>query len=454
MAAAVNIQNVIDDYHALLTDEMAEETDHLLRERLLERGLYFGKRPLCIVLRPHFYFEHDWRFLKQQLETLLTAFMKAHEACTTSDEKRAQLYLDPYEEELFRLDQSGPVPWSSSRLDTFYVVDEQVLKVVEYNAETPAGIGYGDELGYVFDSMPIMKRLAERFDLTFNPCLGNLHSALLSTYAEWGGREAPQIGILDWREVPTLNEHEISRIYFERRGTPSVLCDPRELEYRDGHLYKDDFRIDIIYKRVLYSELIEQMGLDNAVVNAIRDRAVYMTNSPSAKLMAKKASLAFLSDEQNAHLFNKDQLAAIKTHIPWTRNVGDCKTSYDGKQVDLLEFISANKDRLVLKPNDEYGGKGVVLGWECSQEGWDSTVHQAVETPHVVQERVPSVQRDFPMWLNGELDISPRYVDADPYVFAGRDVLGTLTRLSPLALLNVTAGGGSVVPAYILSPKG
>ncbi|MEL7433058.1 MAG: hypothetical protein AAFN11_03850, partial [Chloroflexota bacterium] len=60
------------------------------------------------------------------------------------------------------------------------------------------------------------------------------------------------------------------------------------------------------------------------------------------------------------------------------------------------------------------------------------------------------VKREFPSWDNGELTISERFVDADPYVFNGDDVYGCLTRLSPLALLNVTAGGGSVVPTYVI----
>jgi len=178
-----------------------------------------------------------------------------------------------------------------------------------------------------------------------------------------------------------------------------------------------------------------------------------MTNSPSAKLMAKKASLAFLSDEQNSFLFTPQQQQAIRDHIPWTRLVAEAKSTYDGQSIDLIDFISENRDRLVLKPNDEYGGQGVVLGWECSAEDWDIKIQQAIETPHVVQEKVSLVQREFPSWVNGELDISTRYVDADPYAFNGAETYGCLTRLSPLALLNVTAGGGSVVPTYIISGK-
>ena len=253
--------------------------------------------------------------------------------------------------------------------------------------------------------------------------------------------------------MPTLNEHEITRIHLEQAGYRTTLADPRALEYRDGKLVYENFRIDLIYKRVLYSELVQRMGVSNPVLDAVRDKAVYMTNSPSAKLMAKKASLAFLSDEQNSHLFTSAQKKAIHDHIPWTRVVSESKSTYDGQEIDLLEFITQNRDRLVLKPNDEYGGEGVVLGWECVEDDWHATLQHAIETPHVVQEKVTLLQRDFPSWVDGSLDISSRYVDADPYAFNGKDTYGCLTRLSPLALLNVTAGGGSVVPTYIISNK-
>jgi hypothetical protein len=44
-------------------------------------------------------------------------------------------------------------------------------------------------------------------------------------------------------------------------------------------------------------------------------------------------------------------------------------------------------------------------------------------------------------------------MDMDPYLFEGRPS-GCLTRLSSSALLNVTAGAGSVVPTYVVEgPK-
>ena len=37
-------------------------------------------------------------------------------------------------------------------------------------------------------------------------------------------------------------------------------------------------------------------------------------------------------------------------------------------EIDLVPWVLANKDKLVLKPNDDYGGKGIVLGWTVDQQ--------------------------------------------------------------------------------------
>lgn len=448
------IREAIQRYHDILTDEMAAEADDYMRQRQRERGLYFGSRPLCVVLRPHFYRLEDWVFLKTRMEIILTAFRKAHEVCIESPEYRKQLCLSDLEEEMLKIDKPGVVPWTSSRLDTFYVVENRELKCVEYNAETPAGIGYGDVLSEVFWESAPMEIFRDTYFCRPLPGQGLLTDALMAAYWKWRTPDKPkipQIAVLDWQDVPTLNEHEITRDYFiGYLKTKSILADPRTLEYRDGNLYAGDFRIDMIYKRVLWSELLETMGMNNPVVRAIRDDSVYITNSASAKLLAKKASLSFLSDERNADLFSKEQLEAIDAHIPWTRTIEERKTTYGGEEVDLVEYVSANKDDLVLKPNDEYGGKGVLLGWEASQDVWDGTLQHALTVPYVVQQKVTIVERDFPAWINGSLDISHRYVDADPYIFSGNSVGGVLTRLSPAKLLNVTAGNGSVVPAFVI----
>ena len=43
----------------------------------------------------------------------------------------------------------------------------------------------------------------------------------------------------------------------------------------------------------------------------------------------------------------------------------------------LLAFMRKERENLVLKPSDEYGGTGVTLGWEASESAWDAAIEKA-----------------------------------------------------------------------------
>lgn len=444
-------REVVERYHELLTEPLAWEASERMREELLKRRCYFGDRPLCTVLRPNFLEPAQWAYLRRETETLMGAFRKAHRAALHDPAARTQLDLEPYEEELYPMDPGLDTPWATSRLDSFYDPEQGILQFVEYNAETPAGMAYDDAIAETFLQLEPMKRFEQHYQVRAFSTVHSLYSSLLETYHTWGGRGTPQIAIVDWGDVPTLNEHELCRELFEAEGSPTLLADPRALEYRGDHLWAGDFRIDLIYKRVLVSELVERMGIHyNPVVQAVRDRKVCISNSFSAKLMAKKASFVLLSDEHNHGLFDEGERAAIEAHIPWTRRVQERKTMFHGQEIDLLPFIAERRDQLVLKPNDEYGGKGVVIGWEATDDLWQETMRAALTTPYVVQERVNLYHEDFPAWAGSGLNISQRLVDADPFIFFGRTTSGCMTRLSSTTLANVTAGGGSIVPTFIV----
>jgi uncharacterized circularly permuted ATP-grasp superfamily protein len=450
----MQLRDAIAHYHDLLSaDGCTEETHQALTAAMRARRLFFGERPICTVLRPHFYTPDGWEYMRAETETLLGAFERAHRACLEDADLRAQLYLEPYEEALYPIETGYQAPWNTSRLDSFYEARDRRLKFVEYNAETPAGMGYIDQLSEAFLGLPIFAHFTARYALRSFTTMRSLLSTILDAYRQFSGKAnapAPQIAIVDWQEVPTLNEHHIIAEFFAAYGVPARLADPRALELRDGALWHGDYRVDLIYKRVLSSELVERMGLENPVVQAVRSRVVCMVNAFAAKLMAKKASFALLSDERNAALFTDGQRAAIEAHIPWTRIVGDRAANFHGQRVDMLPFLSGQRENMVLKPNDEYGGKGVIIGWETAQETWDAALRTALTEPYVAQERVMAAYEDYPAYVDGRLQFGQRLIDADPYVFHGKVVSGGMSRLSSMALLNVTAGGGSVVPTFII----
>lgn len=446
------LREAINTYHDLLTDDLAAESQGMLDDQHRRRGLFFGERPICTVLRPRFMTVEQHRYLYRRSLAVLGALHKAYHAALDDGGLRAQFGLEPWEEELLHLDPGYRDPSPSGRLDAFYHPETNELRFVEFNAETPAAVAYGDVLTEVFYGLPVMREFLRSYDVHPMPARHNVMQALLECLREWsGGRpEKPRIAIMDWREVPTYSEFVLFEEYFRAMGLECEIVDPREVEYRDGRLYAGDFRINLIYKRMLASELIAREGMNNPVVRAVRDGAVCMANPFRCKLLYKKASLAVLSDERNAGLFTAEERQAIKEHIPWTRNVEERHTEYRGRSVDLIPFVIENRERFVLKCNDEYGGKGIVLGWETDASGWEAAVLGALTQPNVVQERVSLPSEPYPSFVGGSVHLEDRMQDTDPFTFGSDYVSGYLTRLSTQSLLNVTSGAGSTVPTLLV----
>ena len=442
-------------YHELLQEpEVAEASHAMLQEELRRRHLVFGDRALCTVLRPRFLTPAHHRALARGMRDLLGAFATAHAAAMADPLVRAQFRLAEWEEPLVLADPGYESPSPHGRLDCFEDPATGRVMLTEYNAETPAGAGYTDRLTEAFEAIPVMRRFRRRYAVHPLPARPGVATVLLDAWREFsGGWSRPRVAIVDWDDVPTTSEFEIFRDYFGSLGLETEIADPRAMEYRGGRLYAPGGPVNLIYKRVLINELVERGGVDHPIVRAVRDRAACMVNPFRCKLLHKKASLAVLSDERNARLFTAAQRHVIAAHVPWTRVVEPRHTVHQDEKVDLLPWLEDRQETMVLKPNDDYGGAGVVLGWTVSPAEWRAALARAVETPHIVQERVVIPTEPYPTWADGTLHLLDRMLDTAPFVLHGAAMDGCLTRLSTAALLNVTAGGGSTVPVFVVEPR-
>jgi uncharacterized circularly permuted ATP-grasp superfamily protein len=433
---------------------MAEQSQQLLESLQASQGLNFGARPLCTVLRPRFLSHGQYRFLRQRVKVLLPAFQKLLKQALADEQLLAQFRLSEDETLLLKCDPGYEQPSPTSRLDSFFV-SEHELKFTEFNTETPAGAGYSDALTELFQALPVFQEFQRHYDITPIPNKPGILYALLDSFKQWRGvaSDAPRIAILDWREVPTFSEFVLFYDYFRSMGIEARNVDPRDCEYVNGKLMANGYHITLIYKRVLISELLQHGGVNHPVVQAVRDGAVCMVNSFRCKVLYKKASFAVIGDERNQQYFTSEEQEAINAHIPWTRVVEERTTRHGSETIDLVPYVLANRDQLVLKPNDEYGGKGIVLGWTVDQPHWEQAVTTALTTPYVVQQRVNLPYEEFAGYEDGTLRVLPRMLDTNPFVAFGAYQHGLLTRISTEALLNVTAGGGSTVPTFLLDPR-
>jgi hypothetical protein len=448
------LADAIQHYHDLLTPQLAAEAQGHLDQQTESRHMLFGDRPVCSVLRPRFLTPDQYRFLCVAVKRITAAFAKIYAAGMSDATFRKQFRLTPAEEELITYEPGFTDPSPTSRLDSFFV-SERELKFTEYNSETPAGAGFNDALTDMFWGSPALAAFRRRYQVRPLPGRPHVLDGLLASFREWAGNTStkPKIAIVDWKEVPTVVEFELFQRFFVENGFECQIVDPREVEYTGGTLRVRDYSFSLIYKRVLISELIDRGGMDHPIVRAVRDGKCCFVNGFRCKLLFKKASFAVLSDERNAKLLANDEAAAVREFIPWTRFVEERKTEFAGQTIDLVPFALANREKLVLKPNDDYGGHGIVLGWTVDAATWEKAVRHALTTPYVVQEKVLLPREEFPSFEHGKLQFIDRMLDTNPFVAYSQHMDGCLTRISTEALLNVTSGGGSTVPTLVIEPR-
>ena len=272
---------------------------------------------------------------------------------------------------------------------------------------------------------------------------------LIECYKTWGGIDKPVIGIVDYEGLPTRHEFEIFRRFFNSRGYQCVVADPRKLDYNGERLSYEGQTINLVYRRLLTTEFLERFDACKPVWEAYRDRKICMVNNFRAKYLHKKAIFALITDPVYQDGMTPEQLFAVYTHVPWTRRVADTRTTdVEGRNIELLDWIRKNRRQLVMKPNDEYGGKGIFVGWEMNDDDWDKAIQTSLESFYLVQNKVEVSREVYPTWDGKTVHWAEYSVDLDPFIFKG-EVEGLLTRLSATALCNVTAGGG-VVPTFVL----
>ncbi|HEY4491706.1 MAG TPA: circularly permuted type 2 ATP-grasp protein, partial [Acidobacteriota bacterium] len=403
----------IDFYHDLLLNRHLSVTDQMLRK---EAGrLSVAGRPVCSVLRPYFIEKQTYDRVRAAAVSVIRSIADLGKRLMEDGDLRAELDLEPVEEEAVQLETFYGAPDVSGRLDGFDSGTGE-FHFVEYNADSPGGLGYGDALTELFLDTPILADFQQRYRVETIPVRSRAFNALIESYRRWGGRGNPNIAIVDWRGVSTYNEFLLFKDYFEKHDCRVRIAAPEELQYKNGRLYVEDFRIDLVYKRVVVAEFLEKFGMNHPMVSAVRDRAVCMVNGFGVQMLTKKGIFALLSDPAFSH--------SQSEHIPWTRKVRERKTVFEGAAIDLISFVSNNRYRLVLKPNSEYGGRGVILGWECDQQRWDQSIERALRGSYVVQQRVPQDREPYPSIIDGQLRFEERFFDLDPYTWRGNSAEG------------------------------
>jgi glutathionylspermidine synthase len=436
-------ERAIAEFHELLASDegLTAELFARLRGAMRGRRLVYGGREIGVSLRPHLLDAAQYARLAHASETLAGAFEKLSRAMAEDPRLLARVGMTEAETRLALVEPGYRHASVTGRLDAF--VNGGEVKFVEYNAENPSSLPDQAGLNEVGFEVAAMRHVARRYRLRqFDPTAA-LFDALVETYAEWrgGAREVPNVAVVDWDGLPTAGEFELLREYFEARGLPAVVCSPDELEYDGRALRAGDFRVDLVYKRVIIHELLAGRGESHPLLRAYAEGRVCLVNSPRCKPLHKKAAFELLTDEWGERNLAPAEREVVRECVPWTRRVSERRTTRGGEGVDLIGHVRRERGMFLLKPNDDYGGRGLVFGAGSTGAEWDEALARALAGDYVVQEALELHTELFPVFGESSWRLQPMYVDTNPFLFRGR-VEGALVRLSGSPVVNVTSGGG------------
>jgi hypothetical protein len=440
-------------YHKLLESEPFSNLEWAdqLQEKMSAANLKEGTRPICPFLRPHFLSRRQYASLVKSADALCSAIDRVKQMVLASPPLLARIGLLPAEKMLASIDPGYSYLAVTSLLDTY--LSNGSLHFVGYDADSTAGVAYGSALADLFYDAPPMRKFRRQYRLTKLGGAKHLVQSLLAAYKEYGGKRKPRVGVMEFRQAfqsGELSDYLLVRDLLREHGLEAEVVSPDQLEYRNGVLRQGEFIIDLVFRRVKVHEFLLRFDLTHPLVRAYRDRAVCMVNSFRSELAHKRSIFALLSDETLTSGFPAAEKSAIQECIPWTRVVTPGMTRHGDKSVDLMDFILKNREKLVLKPNDDSGEEHIVLGLATDGAGWERAVKRAARTPHVVQDRVEPVKAVFPVYRYGSLEMRELQVDVHPHAYLGK-VQGCSSWVS-----EVTAGGFSsvagIAPTYILEP--
>jgi uncharacterized circularly permuted ATP-grasp superfamily protein len=442
------LARAVDRYHELCVDDRLAGPDVVaafVRDQL-DAGLTFGGVVQCRSLRPAFITRERVDTLRRAVATLWRAFgiLEAH--ALRDEALAAQIGLSADERALAAIDPGYDDATIVSRLDTYF---RESPRVLEYNADSPAGMSYQAGQASLMRRLPVMTRFRSEFRMDDIRADVALRETLVGVWREFAARKGigarmPVVAIVDRAGAASGTEFQLVARDLERHGIPALIATPEELTFNGGKLQAVGRDIDLVYKRLLVADFLAHYDLNHPLVQAYAAGAVCVASSFRCTIAHKKKALSALLDPRHAAWFSHAEQTEITQLVAHTSPL---TLFYQGA-------LEAERQSLVLKPNDAHGGEGVTLGWESDAAQWHTALDAARRSDYVVQERVEPTVGTYPIFdalqpRNGAT-LHTLIEDCNAYVFRG-SLGGILTRLSDAAVVNVSRGG-QAIPTFIVEP--
>jgi len=309
--------------------------------------------------------------------------------------------------------------------------------VLEDNLRVPSGVSY------MLENRQVMKRVfPELFEDNNILPIDDYPSQLYDMLASLSPRQRarPQIVVL----TPGIYNSAYFEHAYLAQQMGAELVEGRDLVVADDdcvymRAVEGLVRVDVIYRR------IDDMFLDPEAFNpesmlgvpgllrAWKAGKVALANAPGAGVADDKVVYAFVPKMIRYYLGEDAILPNVPTYL--------CVDAAD------RAYVLANLDKLVVKPANESGGYGMLIGPHASRREREQFARLIAKDPRNYVAQPMLTLSTAPTLVDSHVE--PRHLDLRPFVLSGKDIHVTNGGLTRVALrkgstvVNSSQGGGS-----------
>lgn len=381
-----NPEAYIEDYRKI-QDQVGNST-----------AIYKGQ-PVPFLYNPMFFSKEDLENFSDIGEAIIRIGNIVMGEYINNPEFRKKFKYSKDLEELILTDSGYDINYPIGRFDIFYK-DKDNFKFCELNTDGSSAMNEDNTLARILLESKGCKDFSDFYELEYFELIDSWVEKSLEIYKTWNGKDKidkPNIAILDFMESATSVEFQLFKESFERSGYRAIIADPVDLEFRDGKLYRGDYRIDMVYRRIVTFEAIERLDEIKDFIAAYKAGAFCSIGSFKSQLIHNKIIFKILHDEDSLNLLTKEDQDFVKNHIPYTREFigGD----------EVFNHVVENKDKYIMKPLDLNASRGVYVGRDLSQEEWESRLRDSFNSDYIYQEFVLPYRREFVVIEDDKIEV-------------------------------------------------
>ncbi len=309
--------------------------------------------------------------------------------------------------------------------------------VLEDNLRVPSGVSY------MLENRQVMKRVFPDLfeDYSILP-VDDYPSQLYNCLASISPRpmERPEVVVL----TPGIyNSAYFEHAYLAQQMGAELVEGPDLVVGEDDCVYMRTVaglsRVDVIYRRIddlfLDPEAFDpdsMLGVPG-LMRAWTAGNVALANAPGAGVADDKVVYAYVPAIIEYYLGEKPILPNVPTYL--------CVEEED------LEYVLDNLDQLVVKPANESGGYGMLIGPQATRKERETFARLIRKDPRNYIAQPLLTLSTVPTLVDSHAE--PRHVDLRPFILSGQEVNVTNGGLTRVALrkgstvVNSSQGGGS-----------